>query len=343
MNDMYTVEGKNIFDSVDTMHVLESFLRAKSIIGRHIKIFVSISGGSDSDIVMDIIEKTKGDKEVEYIWFDTGIEYQATKDHLTFLEKKYGVEIKRVKAIKSIPTCCREFGVPFISKNVSEQIERLQRHGFKFEDKPLDELLKEYPNAESAIKWWCNAYELKAFCVKNNKYLKEFLIENPPPFAISPKCCYYAKKKVAKAYIKNCGADLNVYGVRRSEGGVRATTYKSCFTLTDDGCDHYRPVFFYTDEDKRYYEDKFGVTHSDCYTRYGLKRTGCVGCPYGRNVVNELDIIKRFEPKLYKACMSIFGVAYEYTKKYREFCAAMNEKEKADENQISFFDDNYAG
>ena len=328
----------NYIDGVYNSAVLESFLRAKSILGRHIRIFVSISGGSDSDIVMDIIEKTKGDSKVEYVWFDTGIEYQATKDHLVFLEQKYGVEIKRIKAIKSIPTCCHEYGVPFLSKNVSEQIWRLQKHGFKFEDKPFDVLLAEYPKAASAVKWWCNQYAMKQFRIDYNKWLKEFLIANPPSFKIAPKCCMYAKKKVAKQFIKDFGADLNVYGVRRSEGGIRAAAYKTCFSQNNDGCDHYRPVFFYTDEDKRYYEEKFDITHSDCYTRYGLKRTGCVGCPYGRNTLNELEVIKHFEPKLYKACMSIFGVAYEYTKKYRDFCAAMNEKEKADEDQMSLFD-----
>ena len=67
------------------------------------------------------------------------------------------------------------------------------------------------------------------------------------------------------------------------------------------------------------YESAYGIVHSRCYTEYGLKRTGCVGCPYGRDFEHELGIIKKYEPKLYKAVINIFKDSYEYTRKYREF------------------------
>ena len=61
----------------------------------------SVSGGADSDILIDLCERAEP-HFVSYVFFDTGIEYQATKDHLKFLEEKYGIEIKRIKAIKPI-------------------------------------------------------------------------------------------------------------------------------------------------------------------------------------------------------------------------------------------------
>ena len=57
----------------------------------------SISGGSDSDIVLDLIYNVDHDKKVQYYWIDTGLEYQATKKHIKFLEEKYGIEIKQIK------------------------------------------------------------------------------------------------------------------------------------------------------------------------------------------------------------------------------------------------------
>ena len=66
-------------------------------------ILCSISGGSDSDDMMDIVWRCDKSNKVKYVWFDTGLEYQATKDHLEYLEKKYNVTIYRYKAIKSIP------------------------------------------------------------------------------------------------------------------------------------------------------------------------------------------------------------------------------------------------
>ena len=55
----------------------------------------SISGGSDSDVMLDIIYNCDKDKKVHYIWFDTGLEYGATKKHLLYLENKYGIKIER--------------------------------------------------------------------------------------------------------------------------------------------------------------------------------------------------------------------------------------------------------
>lgn len=197
----------------------------------------------------------------------------------------------------------------------------------KWEDKSYEELILEYPKNTSSIKWWCNAYGSGKFNINKNKYLKEFLIKNPPTFKISSKCCDYAKKSVAKDYNKSHRIDLNCIGVRKFEGGIRSSI-KSCFNINQDKYDDFRPIFWYNNSDKEYYENHFSVKHSKCYTEYGLKRTGCCGCPYGRDFEKELEIIQKYEPKLYKACTNIFGESYEYTRKYREFVKEMKTKEK---------------
>ncbi len=250
----------------------------------------------------------------------------------------YSIEIERIKACKPIPTCCLEYGVPFLSKYVSEQIMRLQLHGFQWEDEPLPELLAKYPNCKIALQWWCNAYyapesgvvQMSRFSISRNKWLKEFMIANPPDFKISNRCCEYAKKKPAKLFIKEHFADLDIIGVRKAEGGIRSSAYKTCFSESKtQGYSSYRPVFWYTDKDKKIYEDFYGIQHSRCYTEYGLKRTGCVGCPYNPKVTQELDIIKKHEPKLYTAAQNIFEDSYEYTHKYREFQKMMKKKNTA--------------
>ena len=45
----------------------------------------------------------------------------------------------------------------------------------------------------------------------------------------------------------------------------------------------------------------------------------CSGCPYGRNLNFELQVLETYEPKLNKAVNNVFKDSYEYTKKYREF------------------------
>lgn len=302
--------------------IFDSFVKADPKIAVKRKIVCSISGGSDSDIMLDIIARLDTEKKVKYIFFDTGIEYQATKTHLEYLEKKYDITIERIKAIKPVPLGCREYGLPFWGKEVSEKIERLQRHGFKWEDKPLDELLKEYPKCKAALRWWCNDFGKKSrFNINYVKGLKAFMIANQPTFRISAKCCKYAKKDNAKKYLNDNGADLNLVGIRKAEGGARSSAYKSCFDLAKDGetWDNYRPIFWYKDIDKKEYEKLFGVTHSACYCEYGLKRTGCAGCPFGKEFEKELQIIEAHEPKLYKAVNNIFGESYEYTRAFYKF------------------------
>ena len=138
--------------------IFDGYAKAQSVIQRCNTAVCSISGGSDSDIVLDIIHNVDENGKVTYFWIDTGLEYTATKEHIDYLEQKYGITIERIKAAKSIPACVREYGVPFLSKYVSEQMMRLQAHGFKWEDKPLQELLAEYPNCKTALQWWSNAY-----------------------------------------------------------------------------------------------------------------------------------------------------------------------------------------
>lgn len=198
----------------------DNLVRAWSKINspKYKKIVCSISGGSDSDVMLDIVWRCDKDNKIDYVWFDTGLEYQATKEHLKYLENKYNIKIKPYKAIKPIPLSCKQYGQPFINKQAAEYIDRLQRHSFKWEDKSFDELYKEYPKCKAALLWWCNLKKSNAFNIANNKWLKEFIIENPPTFKISSKCCQYAKKDVSHKLIKENTYELNIVGVRRAEG-----------------------------------------------------------------------------------------------------------------------------
>lgn len=333
------VEKWNSMSDIDSPKndtVFNNLVKAYSIINRatYNKIMVSISGGADSDIVLDICYKCDRDNKCEYVWFDTGLEYDATKRHLRYLEEKYGIKIKRERGKKAIPTCCKEYGVPFVSKDVSQKLYGLQNAGFKFEDKTYEELIVEYPKVKSYIAWWCNIRQRDGdsrFCIANNKWLKEFLISNPPTSKISDKCCTYAKKAISKDIMNRGGYDLKIMGIRRAEGGARSTAYKTCF---EPGwkSDLYMPVFWYKEQDKQDYCTHFDIRHSDCYEVYGFKRTGCACCPFGGivEVNRELLALKKYEPKLYKAVKNIFAESYSLMRSYKDFCDAKEAEEAGD-------------
>ena len=82
----------------DSLAIIEAFIVTKPKIERYEKIGCGISGGSDSDIIIDMISKFDSEKKVKYVFFNTGIEYEATKLHIDFLQKKYRVKIEEIKA-----------------------------------------------------------------------------------------------------------------------------------------------------------------------------------------------------------------------------------------------------
>ena len=326
MNDEDITKDRlfELLDVAPTFEAQNAFAKSYSILNKAYKnISVSISGGSDSDVLIDFVERVRGGKDgVCYVFFDTGMEFQATKDQLSALEEKYGVTIHRERAVVPVPLGVRKYGQPFLSKQVSEFISRLQRQQFKWEDRPFLELYAEYPNCKAALRWWCNDFgEGSKFNIASDRWLKEFMVENPPKFLISPKCCEGAKKKTAKRFESSCGADLTVIGVRKAEGGARSTAYKNCFSKNENKIDQLRPLFWFSKADKAAYCETFGVTHSRCYTQYNLPGTGCACCPFGSNFENELKAAEEYEPKLYKAALKVFADSYEYTREYRRFKA----------------------
>lgn len=299
--------------------------KMKSVMSKHNIIRVAYSGGSDSDTVMHLL--LKNGYNVKGVLYDTGIEYQATKDHVEWMRSQ-GYDIDVVKAVRPVPTSNKQYGHPFISKRVSDYLSRLQRHGFDFQsDGHLDfeTLYKKYPRAKVALKWWCNEWggdKFSRFDIKYNKGLKDFLIEYGLPFKVSDKCCEGAKKLPIKVYSKEHNVDLMILGIRKSEGGARAGAYKACY-LPEKKYTYsmYMPLFFWNNEMKEWYDNKYDVHHSDCYSVYGLKRTGCAACPFGQNFLEEMDLLEQFEPRLAKGINNIFSPTYKWTVKYREFVA----------------------
>ena len=113
--------SKAFESSLDTQNfaIIDGYAKAVSVLSRSHTPLCSISGDSDSDIVLDVIQNVDEKKKVHYFWIDTGLEYRATKEHLDYLEKKYDITIERIKACKPIPACCKEYGQPFLSKYVN--------------------------------------------------------------------------------------------------------------------------------------------------------------------------------------------------------------------------------
>ncbi len=336
----------------------EKFMSILGIIGtrlrQHPNAICSYSGGSDSDILLDLIERARhlfNMPPIKYCFFNTGLEMAATKRHVKEVEKKYGVEITEYRPKKNIVLATREFGIPFVSKIMSSALETVQKKKLPLEIKKeydqaedkeakRQELRERYPGAEQGINFLCCCNSKGEprpdiqLVINSSPFMYEFMIENPIPFKCSAKCCDYCKKQVAHKVQKDF--EMVITGERRDEGGMRSVPKNlapgetMCFSEEASGQFRFKPLYYVSDADKLWYKNEFGVRYSDAYEVYGLTRTGCCGCSISSKAIEDLEIIKPYEPNVVKAAWNIFGPSYEYRKKYNEFKA----KKYAEEKQI---------
>lgn len=116
------------------------FQAIQSIIAKRLKehpnAMCSYSGGSDSDIMLHMIETVRkifGLPLVKYFFFETGLEMEATRRHVRETAKPYGVEIQTVRPKKNIVQATREYGQPFVSKIMSAGLEAGRRKTFRLQ------------------------------------------------------------------------------------------------------------------------------------------------------------------------------------------------------------------
>ena len=324
---------------------------------QHPKAICSYSGGSDSDIMIDLIERARkiapSLPPVKYVFFNTGLEMKATKDHVKETAEKYGVEIETVRPKINIVTASRKYGQPFVSKIMSGGLSEWQKKGLPLticdeydqaEDKHAKrkELNERYPGCEQLINFLCCCNAAGdprpniQLVINSSKYMKDFIAEYPPDFKISAKCCDYCKKAPAHAIQKDY--EMIITGERRDEGGMRSVPTKDttsmCFTETASGQFRLRPLYYVSDKDKAWYKDTYGIRYSDAYEVYGLTRTGCCGCPISYKAVEDLEKIGKYEPNVAKAAWNIFGDSYRYRQKYVEYKAERMRQEAIERENV---------
>ena len=94
--------------------------------------------------MLDMLLRCGGREKTDFVFFNTGLEYRATLEHLDELEEKYGIKILREKPEKPIPAAVKEFGIPFWSKEFSQFLEALQLKGFLFKTGRFQSLFKNF-------------------------------------------------------------------------------------------------------------------------------------------------------------------------------------------------------
>lgn len=263
--------------------------------------YVSFSGGKDSTVLLALIKLceevyTIPENAIPAVFSNTGVELGVTCDFVKWVKENYYSNVQIIRPEKSFDWVLKNEGKPLRSKMKSKDIHQWQC-GKRSESLLLLLLLGK---------------------AKTGKYSKKHrlgdkdvhFMHDDIPFIVSSKCCEWMKKKPFMQYALQAEMRGAMQGIRISEGGARdsATKFrlfhggKLC-TWVKGGIIQKAPIIDWSDSDVEEFIEKYDVPLSDAYTKYGFKRTGCMGCPFSKKIDKDLEYLYYHEPNRYKASM----------------------------------------
>ena len=125
---------------------------------------------------------------------------------------------------------------------------------------------------------------------------------------VSNKCCYFNKELPMIRYERSTGKRA-IIGVRQSESRTRQAKYTSCMRTNGN----FTPLYDFSDALMDDIYRAFDIGEPGVYAY--LKRTGCAGCPYGRNCETELSLLPSLQRqasiRYFKESYDVKGIDYE--------------------------------
>lgn len=190
--------------------------------------------------------------------------------------------------------------------------EVMEKYGSPCFGKLHDEMIRRYQSgsrAKSTMAYIDGTNNDGKSWYKLPKPVREKLYNDELP-KVSAKCCYYLKKKPSANYLKEINKN-QIVGVRGQESILRGSRYKSCFTA--DG--KFTPLWDLTEDMENAIYIYYNIEIPPIYEV--LDRTGCMGCPYGKSVEKDLQLLSdnqyKYVLKLFKQSYDIRGINYERT------------------------------
>lgn len=253
--------------------------------------YLSYSGGKDSHFLYWFIKEYLKRDDIKIVGINTYMEHHEIRDRI--LNNSDIVLFPKMKPFE----IKEKYGSPCFSKIQDDFIDRYQR-GCRA--KSLMERIYSRKFVGKDGKIHSSSFSL-------NKKARDLLLSNKL-HKISPKCCYYLKKKTAHDFEKETGLKP-ILGIRGNEGALRKSQYKSCFTKDKK----FTPIHDLSDELLEKIYIKFNIEIPKVYQF--ITRTGCMGCPYGSykgGTEKELSLINetqfRFVTKYFKESYEVLGI-----------------------------------
>lgn len=253
--------------------------------------YISFSGGKDSTVLSHMVDMAIPSNRIPRVYIDTGIEYIAIREFVMEMAASDN-RFQIIKPSKPIKKVLEENGYPFKSKEHSQLVAVYQNSGI---GKSVRYYLGEEGNKNRT-------------CPKILRYQ----FEDGFNLKVSDKCCLNLKKKpIAKWQAEN-GKSITMTGMRRSEGGLRASI-KGCI-LTDGKGNliKFHPLLVVSDEFEEWLIEKEGIKLCKLYyPPFNFKRTGCKGCPFSLDLQEQLTTMLLYMPAERQQCEIIWKPVYE--------------------------------
>lgn len=270
--------------------------------------YISFSGGKDSTLLHYLFDEALPNNRIPRVYIDTGIEYQMIREFVYSMAKNDD-RFVIIKPTLPIKATLEKYGYPFKSKEHSFKL-----HEWQLGNRETNFIKKYLGNGDYS-------------CPKKLKYQfsDDFKIN------ISHMCCVKLKKQPIKKWMKENGKPISITGMRREEGGQRATL-KCILTDKKGNVEKFHPLAVVNDDWEDWYIKERNIRLCELYyPPYNFIRTGCKGCPFNLNLQKDLDTMEELLPNERKACEVIWKPVYE---EYRRIDYRLTKSE-----QIKLFDD----
>lgn len=255
------------------------------------KFYVSYSGGKDSVVLSRLIDMALPNNSIPRVYINTGIEYKDMVDFVTD-QAKIDPRIVMIRPSKPIISVLKEYGYPFKSKEHSNYLSIYQHSG-------LTKTPRNYVGLGTKTSFICPK------CLRY-QFTPNFNIK------VSDKCCSKLKKQPAAKWAKEHNKTIVITGMRRGEGGVRASRTSGCAIFNDKrSLVKFHPLFPVSEAFEEWFIESENLKLCKLYyPPFNFKRTGCKGCPFALDLKDQLEIMKQYLPAEEAQCELIWQPIY---------------------------------
>ena len=281
MDNLLTLQDRlEIIKTTNQKHDLEN------------KSYLSFSGGKDSTILHYLLDMALPNNQIPRVFINTGIEYNDIVSFVKELAKKDN-RFVIINSALPIKQTLEQHGYPFKSKQHSHNLMVYQHSGIGLSVKRYLGII------ESNTKFRCPKMLMYQFT-------DEFIIK------CSDKCCQKLKKDPIHKWQKENNRSISLTGMRKSEGGERASVKGCILTDKNGNITKFHPLLVVSDEWEDWFIKEHKIKLCKLYLPpFNFNRTGCKGCPFSLDLQEQLETMEQYLPNERKQCEAIWKPIYD--------------------------------